>query len=58
MTPLIYFYGIPFLANWLDKIAKKVIESKTMQIFRGISQKFDIPRYFGEKQVKLILEVL
>ena len=49
--PLIYFYRVSFFTNWLDKIAKKVIESKTMQIFRGISQKFDIPRYFGENRL-------
>ena len=47
MNPLIYFYEVSLLTNWLDKIAKKVIESKTMQIFSGISQKFDIPRYCG-----------
>ena len=38
-------YVAPFLltTNLLDKITRKVIKSESMQIFRGIFQKFDIP---------------
>ena len=36
-----------FFDDLLDKITQKVIKSETMQIFRGIFQKFDIPCFCG-----------